>query len=443
MQTPSFRPRIALSTSALATVGLLLAACGSTTSGSAATPAESRATGSGPSQKHTAGSNEREVASISPRIVISYDGGLAALDAKTGQVVDDTAHPGFLRLNNAGDGRHVLVSDSDIFRVYDAGIEADKHGDHYHYREYSPGLTPLTYKAEHAGHVVLHAGLTTLFADGTGAIQTLDSADIANPSAAVRHAKADAPHHGVALELADGSLLTTQGTADKRTTVQLKRGKDVLTQTTDCPGVHGEAVAQPTAKGDVVVLGCENGPVLLRDGAFHKVPVKETYARTGNLSGSPESPIVLGDYKVDKEAEPERPTRVALIDTRSDSLSLVDLGSAYWFRSLARGPKGEGVVLTYDGALKIVDPATKKVSASIPVIGPWTEHKDWQQPGPAVKVAGNHAYVSDAAQRKIVVVDLTTGKVEKVFDVTHTPVEMVVVTGSAEAPKDTHAGHTH
>lgn len=453
----SIPPRAALTGAAtVTTVGLLLSACGTPTTPVAAPGAGSSST---PAATSSAGSNEREVASISPRIVVSHADGLTTLDAATGRVVDETSHPGFLRLNNAGDGRHVMVSDSDVFRVYDAGIEAQRHGDHHHYREFTPGLTDVTYDAKHAGHVVLHAGLTTLFADGTGAIQILSSGDIAKASAAIRHAKTDAPHHGVALELSDGSLLTTQGTQEARSTVQVRRGDTVLAQTSDCPGVHGEAVAAPTrgtkgTKGakstDVVVFGCEDGPVVLRDGAFHKVPVKDAYARSGNLAGSHTSPIVLGDYKVkkktDENTEPEHPTRVALIDTRADRLDLVDLKSPYWFRSLARGPKGEGIVLTYDGALKIVDPTSKAVTASIPVISSWTEKKDWQEPGPAVKVAGTNAYVTDAEQKTLSVIDLTTRAVIRKFDLPHTPVEFAVVAGSPEAPRADatgHEGHSH
>lgn len=451
MQTPPHRSRPrtarrhAVTTTAVTTAGLLLSSCASPTGfgDSAHTSASST-----PGRTSTAGSNEREVASLSPRVVLSHAGGITTLDASTGQVVDETNHPGFLRLANAGDGRHVMVSDSDTFRVYDAGIEAQRHGDHAHYREFTPGLTGVTYAAPHARHVVVHAGLTTLFADGSGAIQIVPSAKIADPSATIRHAKTEAPHHGVALELSDGSLVATHATKDARSTVRLTKGERVLAQTTDCPGVHGEAVAAPTARGDVVTFGCENGPVVLRDGAFHRVPVKDAYARSGNLAGSQGSPIILGDYKVEKKtdenAEPEHPTRVALIDTRRDRLDLVDLGSTYWFRSLARGPKGEGVVLTSDGALKIVDPVRKSVTASIPAIAPWTEKKDWQQPGPVVKVAGTNAYVTDAEQRKLVVVDLTKAAVTKRIDLPHTPVEMAVVTGSPEAPKaakDAHEGH--
>lgn len=458
--TSSSRTR-ALALSALPATLALVAACGTSPATPAGEPSASGAAateGSGATGAAVAGADEKEVASITPRVVISYDGGLATIDTADGSVVGQTDHPGFLRLANAGDGRHVMVTDSDVFRVHDAGIEAQKHGDHMHYRQATPALTEVVYEAPHAGHVVTHEGLTTLFSDGTGAISIIDSAKIATPGAPTEHATTDTPHHGVAFELADGSLLTTQGTDEARSTIQVKKGAKVVAQTTDCPGVHGEAVAAPTAKGDVAVFGCENGPVVLRDGAFHKVAVNDAYSRSGNLAGSHGSPIVLGDYKVDKDADLERPTRVALIDTRKASLSLVELGSPYWFRSLARGPEGEALVLTYDGSLNVIDPTTGTISATVPAIAPWQEKDDWQLAGPAVKVAGSTAYVTDAENKKLVLVDLTADKVVSSFDLPHTPVEMAVVDGSPEAPatgggasagtesrenREGHEGHAH
>ena len=173
--------------------------------------------------------------------------------------------------------------------------------------------------------------------------------------------------------------------------ITFKPGDTVAAETDACPGSHGEAVVESTAKGDVVVVGCTDGPVVYRDGAFYKVPVEDAYSRSGNLAGSEHSPIVLGDYKVDKDAELERPTRVALIDTRAASLRTLDLGSSYWFRSLARGPHGEGLVLTYDGALQVIDVAAGDVTATIPAIQTWEEKPEWQQPGPILKVAGERA----------------------------------------------------
>ncbi|MFJ4760288.1 hypothetical protein ACIP1V_05735 [Kocuria marina] len=248
----------------------------------------------------------------------------------------------------------------------------------------------------------------------------------------------------MALELTDGTLFTTQGTEDERHTVCVL-GKDgaVKPETTGCPGVHGEAAAAPGASTDTVMAGCENGPVIYRDGTFHKVAVADAYARSGNLAGSERSPIVLGDYKVDEDAEQERPTRVALFDTRDGSHRLVDLGSSYWFRSLARGPVGEALVLTYDGKLNVIDVESGKVVRKIDVIQPWEEKADWQEAGPAIKVAGSSAYVTDAQNKKLHVVDLTKGEVAKTIDLPQTPVELAVVAGKPEAPAREEKAHGH
>ena len=53
---------------------------------------------------------------------------------------------------------------------------------------------------------------------------------------------------------------------------------------------------------------------------------QDAYPRSDNLAGSEHSRVVLGDYQVDKDAELEQPTRVALIDTRAASLRTLDLG---------------------------------------------------------------------------------------------------------------------
>ena len=46
-----------------------------------------------------------------------------------------------------------------------------------------------------------------------------------------------------------------------------------------------------------------------------KVDSPDGYGRIGNQAGTEASPYVLGDYKTDKDAELERPTRVSIIDT--------------------------------------------------------------------------------------------------------------------------------
>lgn len=426
----------------LAASALLLSACATP----APTPAAAPTTPAAPAASTPAtevGAGSREVSGQTTRLLYSHADGLTLVDARTGEVVEETRRPGFLRLNNAGNGRHVLVTEGDRFLVYDAGVQSRAHGDHAHHYTYNPGLTGVEYPADKAGHATPHAGRTTLFADGTGEISIVETAYIADPTATITRTRTDQPHHGVALTLSDDTLLTTQGTTESRSTVQVRKGDQVLAQTDDCPGVHGEATAQPTKTGDVVLLSCTNGPVVWRDGAFHKVTAPDVYARTGNAAGSPESPIVLTDYKTDSDAKQERPTRVALVDTRSNTLKLVDLGSSYWFRSLARGAHGEALVLTYDGAVKVIDPDSGAVSASIPAIEPWQEKENWQDAGPSIKVAGHHAYVADAEAKTVAVVDLAAKKVVNTLQLAHTPVELAVVNGLPEGGHDDHHGHGH
>lgn len=432
---------------------LLLSACSQGSATDSASPSGGATNQAGGSDVTRA--EPAEVSSIEPRVVLSHEGGLITLDAATGETVGTVEEPGFYRLNNAGDGQHVIVTAGNEFQVYNAGIQELPHGDHSHYYESEPGLTGANFDAEMAGHVVLNNGRTSLFADGTGQISTFTSADLAYGMPELDHTSTENSHHGVAIELSDGTMLTTQGTEEARDTIQhVKVSEDgsmeVLTETNACPGVHGEAAAAPSEGADprdVVVFGCENGPVVFRDGQFHDVDVEPEYQRSGNLAGSEASPIVLGDWKVDLDAELERPTQVALINTHQDSVQTVDLGSSYWFRSLARGDDGEALVLTYDGELNVLDDETGEVIEEIEVIDAWEEKEDWQQPGPILKAAGGMAYVTDAENEELVVVDLETGDVAERYSLDVTAVEMAVVTGLPEAPAHDDAsgsedGHT-
>ncbi|MBC3186872.1 hypothetical protein H7347_09900 [Corynebacterium sp. zg-331] len=363
-----------------------------------------------------------EVSSLHPRLTYTHDGGLTTLDAITGDTLATTEREGFLRLNPSGDGRTLLVSADDEYLLYDTAAQRVDHGDHAHLYSGDPVLTSTTFAAPHAGHVVAHDGRTTLFSDGEGTITLLPTeAFLDDHPADPTHLSTGAAHHGVAVPLGE-NLLSTAGTTTSRSTIRLLDAQGApLAETTDCPGVHGEAVAA----GERVVFGCENGPILFDGTTFHKVPVEQDYQRSGNLAGRPDSPYVLGDHKTDADAEHEHPTAIAIIDTRDATLRTVDLGASYWFRSLGRDEEGHGVVLTTDGALKIIDMERGEVLRSIPVIEPWEEKEDWQEPGPILKVAGSTAYVSDAADT-LFVVDLASGEVVAKHQLEHTPVEMEV-----------------
>jgi hypothetical protein len=343
---------------------------------------------------------------VTEPVAVTYDGGIYVLDGKTLEVKNDVKLAGFNRLNAAGDDKHVMVSTSGGFRVLDAA--AGK-------------LTDIEFPGAEPGHVVRHAGRTVLFTDGTGEVRVLDPSTLASAERKVETYKAPEPHHGVAIELKNGELVSTLGNKDKRVGIQvLDSSRKEITRNEDCPGVHGEA----TAKDEVVVIGCQNGVLIYRNGAITKVNSPTKYGRIGNQAGSDHSPVVLGDYKQDPDAELERPTQISLIDTTTGTLKLVDLGASYTFRSLARGPQGEGLVLGTDGRIHVIDPVKAEVTRTIPVTDSWQEPLEWQQPRPTIFVRGGTAYVTDPNKQQLHRIDLAEGKITATASLAQKPNEL-------------------
>lgn len=388
---------VALTSGAVLTA-LVLAGCGG---GGGEQPSDSTAAEGTPSQ------TPAEMAVNEP-VVLTYDGGLAVLDGETLEVKNQIPMDGFLRINPAGDESHVMVSTSEGFHVLDAtGAQ----------------LTDLVFPAQEPGHVVPHGETTALFADGTGEVTLVNPHDLSEAEPATEKFSTPSPHHGVAVVLEDGTRVLSEGTEEGRTgAVALDAGGEEIASNNDCPGLHGETVVAD----ETVVLGCENGPLIYKAGVFTKVPAPDAYARSGNLRGSADSPIALGDYKVDPDAELERPNQFALIDTTTDQLRVVPLpqGVSYSFRSLAMGPHAEPMILGTDGKLHVFDAGTGDVVRSIDVVTPWTEPDEWQQPMPTVFVRGHDVYVTDPASSEIHLVDVETGEVTQTAQLPVTPNEL-------------------
>ncbi|MGB3592743.1 MAG: zinc metallochaperone AztD [Ornithinimicrobium sp.] len=363
----------------------------------------------------------------SPRLGITYDGGVLVVDAMTLETVGDFPAEGFTRLNAAGDGRHLLLTQGAAFQVLDAGVWSKPHGDHDHSYATDPELTDVTVEAQEPGHVVTHAGKTVLFADGTGEITTFDSDSLTGEELPdLEQMQTPQAHHGVAVELEDGSLLHTIGNEDERSgAVVLDSEGEEVARSEDCPGVHGETVAAD----EIVVLGCEDGVLTYDDGEFTKIQAADDYARIGNLAGSEASPVVLGDYKTEEDAELERPTTISLVDTRSQEITLVDLPASYTFRSLGRDAEGDALVLGTDGVLRTIEASTGEIAEETTVVQAWEEPLDWQEPRPLLHVMGDLAYVTEPATNEVHIVDLSTDEVIDSVTLSQTPNELSSVTG--------------
>ncbi|MDO4258006.1 MAG: hypothetical protein Q4C87_00640 [Actinomycetaceae bacterium] len=415
-------------TALLSAAALSLAACAGGATGGAASGAQSGpASGAGHSDGASSSSNGDAHAESghadehahsgehageahgSDRFVVTYEGGIKVLDAATLKPVGDFPMSGFLRINAFGDNEHVLVTTEKGFQVLSTGSGGGE-----------AQLTDLLFPAQKAGHVTPHGGTTVLFADGTGDITLIptnalgESAD-KTPTALpqVTTIKSEAPHHGVALQLKDGSLLRTIGNPDKRTgaLVQDKSGKEIA-RNEECPGVHGEGAV----KDEAIIVGCENGVLIWKDGKFTKVASPDAdYGRVGNAYVSEKSAVAVTDYKDDKDAEGYLLHRIGFADTAAGTFDVVDLpeGVEYTWRGIRRDGEGNGWLLGTDGALHRIDVAGKKLGDSIPVIGKWEGPKDWQNPHPALTIDGNVAWVTEPATKTVHRVDLTSGEITK------------------------------
>ncbi|MFD6281268.1 zinc metallochaperone AztD, partial [Streptomyces sp. NPDC060209] len=372
----SIRNRSLTGTALALAVSTVLAACG----GEGASSSDTKS-------KDTSNATPADV--VKDPLVATYDGGLYILDGENLELTRTIELPGFNRVNPAGDDDHVVVSTDSGFRVLNATGQA---------------LTDIEYAGAKPGHVVRHAGKTVLFTDGTGKVDVFDPAELSSGEKPEGRTYTSAEaHHGVAIELSNGQLLSTLGTEEKRTGALVLDEKNKETaRNENCPGVHGEAAA----RGEAVAVGCEDGVLIYKDGRFTKVDAPDDYGRIGNQAGSEQSPVLLGDYKTDPEAELERPTRVSLIDTETAKLRLVELSTSYSFRSLARGPHGEALVLGTDGAIHVIDPDTGKVEKKIPAVGKWEEPLDWQQPRPTLFVRDHTAYVSEPSRSSLHAIDI-------------------------------------
>ncbi|GAB2712503.1 hypothetical protein [Nocardia thraciensis] len=352
--------------------------------------------------------HESDYAAIGDPIAVTSDGGIYLLDGESLALADEVKLEGFDRLFQVGDGHHLMVSTRDGFRVLDA-----VHGE----------LAEIAFPAAEPGEAVSHAGRVALFADGSGEVTIFDSARLADGPPRTEVYRTAAGHQGVAVPLSTGGLVVTLGAGAHRTGIAvLDADRGEIARNEDCPGVRGAA----TVRGEAVVLGCDNGALIYRDGVITKVTAPAPVGRIGALVGTDASPIALGDYR--RGAETERPQQVALIDTRDGSLRPVELGTGYTYRSLARGPRGEGLVLGADGRIHVIDPVAGAVVGSIAVIEPWEQPRR-QQPRPALFVRGTDAYVCDSTTRRVIRVDLVARTVEAAATLPGIPNELVGTAG--------------
>ncbi|GGC61934.1 hypothetical protein IEU95_12930 [Hoyosella rhizosphaerae] len=372
----------------------------------------------------TSAAEQPEEADIAvPRIALSHDGGVLVLDAATLDEVADIAVDNLASIKAAGDGRHVVVSTDSTFRFLDMGTWTDSHGDHGHHYTATPQLTDTAFEAEKPAHVVANAGRIVLFDDGTGDITSFPTRDLSRTSINVTEYAAAEPHHGVAVELSNGHRIISLGDSESRTGLAVfDADGNEIGRDESCPGLHGEAIAADEA----FLVGCQDGVLVFKDGEFSKITSPSDPGRIGNARGTEASPVILTDFRHDPDSGLDR---VALVDTNTMSMTVVELGVEYTSSSLALGSDGNALVLGVDGAIHVIDVSSGEVTTSFPVIDPWTAPESWRDPRPNLYVLDSVAYVTDTASDRVIAVNLTSGDTIATTEISATPQSITAVTG--------------
>ncbi|WP_106122463.1 hypothetical protein [Nesterenkonia sandarakina] len=424
---------------------LVLSSCADGASGGAGSdPGEDDAASAAPAESPQAAEpsvepsdrETHEAGGPSPRLAVTYDGGVSVLDGATLEVLSQDEAEGFVRVSPAGDGRHFFLTEGESFRLIDGGTWGEPHGEHDHFYTTDPHVSEITVDGPAPGHVVSYEGIGTLFFDGSGEIHSYDLSELdVEAQLETEVVETEEAHHGVAAVFPDGGRFETLGNEDERNGARvLDADGEEIARSEECPGVHGEA-AGPEG---MLAVGCEDG-VLTFDGTeFTKIQADEEYARIGNLFPAEDSPIFLGDYNLDEDGE-EPMTQVALVDTASGEISTVDIGAAYNFRSLARGPEGEALVLAEDGVLHVVDPETGEHTDELEIMEEWTEPEEWQEPRPAIRVVDDIAYITEPDAQTLHMVDLGSLEIINSAELDFTPNEIAAVDGRTAEGADEHA----
>ncbi|WP_411698853.1 zinc metallochaperone AztD [Conyzicola sp.] len=361
--------------------------------------------------------DETTAGSGSGRVALTYDGGIVVLDSESLELAADIPVEGFNRLNAAGDGQNVFVTTTEGFQVLRAAGE--------------PELTDLVFPATTAGHVVKHGDKTILFADGTGDSTIFDTAALLDSTTELPETEtvaSEAAHHGVAIELEDGTFLSTLGTSEGRSGVRaLDSSRTEVLRSEDCPSVHGEGAAM----NEIAVFGCSDGVLVYDDGAFTKITAPDAYGRTGNQYTSETSSITVGDYNADPDAEGVLLSQLVLTNTVAKTMQVVDMpeGVGYTWRDVVRGPEDEAYVLGSDGAVYELDVTTGEFTELVSVIDAWEGPVEWQDAHPALSILENTLYVTDPAADSVHAVDLATGAVVASAELPGAPIEIAVVPG--------------
>ena len=336
-------------------------------------------------------------------LVASLDGPeMIVLDAEAGAVVGRFTVPGPGTAHQLPNAQLAAVLHRDANRVtfVHSGLTTIDHGDHADLLVGSPYVLSTVNLGREPSALFAAGNDIAVWLAGDGGAAWLDARllGVSLDFVEVPAPSADAPAVGGALAAVDGHLVVGGG-AGAAVRVHDRRTQEIAAFG-GCPVPQGQAVL-----GDVAVFGCGDGVLLVTSaggGVFtsHKIahpPGSPAGARVAALVADAAGPLVAGDFG----------QGIVLIDVVARTLSPVSLPA----EPVAMRFVEEGevlVVLTTDGDLHALDPATGAVEASVRV----THGTDAGEARPSLATLGGAVFVADPEHREIVRVDVDHMEVE-------------------------------
>ncbi|MFN2321792.1 MAG: hypothetical protein ABR510_02365 [Trueperaceae bacterium] len=278
-----------------------------------------------------------------------------------------------------------------------SGLTEIDHGDHADLVEGFPYILQTLNVGLQPAHFFARSNDLAFFNDGDGTVAWLDRRLL---GVSLDYVVLDGrePDHGAVAVIDDHAFVGYMRTG--MVDVVERSGATVATFE-GCPGLHGQA---PWATG--VAFGCSDGVLLVeaRSGgtfAAHKLanPAGSPEgARVGTVVSDPGSETLIGNFG----------QGIALIGPVARSLTPVALPASPLVMRFAE--EGEVlIVLTADGLLHALDPATGAVLSSVAVV----DALETGAPRPTMTVLGEHVYVGDPLHAEIVEVHVDAFEVER------------------------------
>ncbi|MFC9834597.1 ABC transporter [Rhodococcus sp. NPDC127530] len=402
-----------------------IAAVAALTLGACATPQEEAASPDGRSQPGSdlaAEAGSTEVEGPEPRLVVSDadSGRVDVLDLATAETLHSFEFDNPTRVTTVKD-RYAFAVDGagGAVHVLDAGSWTIDHGDHTH----SYTKPPFELGALAGGkptHVIEGDDKVATFFNGDGVARVIDFAALRKDSIDVGTVvDADAPHHGVALPIADGFVVShsaADGTDSRPGTFEVHTADGEVQQSFDtaCPNMHGTAVSDTN-----VLAACDDGLFVATTAAGAWTSEKVPYPAGIDAATRPTSFRGHDGLPIHVAAAGPAATNdgVLVFDARTRGWTHVRTPD----RVLSVAPAGDGrsvFTVLADGTFRVYDTTTGAETASSHVLAAPYDWSTESAAPPAVVVGGSRAYVSDPASKTVTEIDFRDdARVARTLDV--------------------------